>query len=51
VGDSVANDARLADLKITQFEIEDGWVGIAMGPAGTGPDRTAVRSVPADENN
>jgi hypothetical protein len=51
VGDSVAKDARLADLKITQFDIQDGWVGVAIGPVGTGPDRTAERSSLTDDSH
>ena len=31
----LATDPRLADLGITQFVIDDGWVGIALGPRRT----------------
>ena len=31
----LANDPRLADLGITQFVIDDGWLGIALGPRRT----------------
>jgi hypothetical protein len=31
----LTTDPRLADLAITQFVIEDGWVGIALGPQRT----------------
>lgn len=28
----VANHPRLKDCEITQFEIQDGWIGVAVGP-------------------
>lgn len=36
----LSTDPRMADLSITQFAIEDGWVGIAVGPKrrGTPPE-------------
>jgi hypothetical protein len=30
--DRVVNEPRLADLVVTQLEIDDGWIGAAMGP-------------------
>ncbi|MBN1395589.1 MAG: hypothetical protein JW959_11240 [Pirellulales bacterium] len=32
VNNPVISDPRLEYAKITQFEIEDGWIGIALGP-------------------
>lgn len=37
-----ANDARLAGLMITQLVLEDGWIGLAVGPAYA--ERTAERT-------
>jgi hypothetical protein len=34
----IATDEKFADLAVTQFAIEDGWLGVAMGP-----QRTAQR--------
>ena len=31
----LATDPRLADLGITQFVIDDGWIGVALGPRRT----------------
>ncbi len=39
VPDRLASNEKLADLAVTQFVIEDGWVGIALGPK-----RPAVRT-------
>jgi hypothetical protein len=36
------DDPRLADLMITQLVLEDGWLGIAIGPATS--ERVAERS-------
>jgi hypothetical protein len=36
------NDSRLDGLAITQLVLEDGWIGVAIGP--DAPDRTAERS-------
>jgi hypothetical protein len=36
------NDTRLAGLMITQIVLEDGWIGLAIGPGYT--NRTAERS-------
>ncbi len=30
--DRLADDPRMADLAVTQLVIEDGWIGIALGP-------------------
>ncbi len=30
--DSLTNDPKLKDLRITQFEVEDGWIGLAYSP-------------------
>lgn len=38
----VQEDPRLAGLMITQLVIEDGWIGLALGPAH--PSRTAWRA-------
>jgi hypothetical protein len=32
VPDEVIKDERLADLSVTQTKIEEGWIGLAMGP-------------------
>ncbi len=37
-----ANDERLAGLMITQLVLEDGWIGLAIGPSS--PERTAERT-------
>jgi len=37
----LATDPRLSDLRITQVAIDDGWLGIALGPG-----RTASRPLP-----
>jgi hypothetical protein len=34
------NHPKLADLAFTQFAIDDGWIGVALGPA---PHRTVLR--------
>ena len=36
--DQFVQDKRLGDLTVTQLEIEDGWIGFALGPC-----RTAAR--------
>ncbi|MCE9556247.1 MAG: hypothetical protein K8T91_23100, partial [Planctomycetes bacterium] len=28
----LANDPRLKDLEVTQYELRDGWIGVAIGP-------------------
>jgi hypothetical protein len=30
--ESLVDDERLADLSVTQLVIEDGWIGLAVGP-------------------
>jgi len=30
--DRLANDPKLADLVVVQFVIDDGWIGVALGP-------------------
>ena len=35
----LANDPRLKDLEVTQYELRDGWIGVAIGPRIT--DRSA----------
>ena len=42
--ESLANDPRLAGLMVTQLVIDDGWIGLALGPELEG--RTAWRSLP-----
>ena len=32
VNDKLAEDPRLRDLMVTQFSVEDGWLGLAYGP-------------------
>ena len=32
VNGPVVNDRKLEDAEITQFVIDDGWIGIALGP-------------------
>jgi hypothetical protein len=34
LGESITGDARLEDLHITQFAVEDGWIALAYGPRG-----------------
>ncbi|MDH3717897.1 MAG: hypothetical protein OES79_07225, partial [Planctomycetota bacterium] len=36
VPDDLAKDKRLVDMAITQAEIKDGWIGVAMGPVRRG---------------
>ncbi len=36
VPDDLAEDQRLADMAVTQANIKDGWIGVAMGPAREG---------------
>jgi len=38
----VRESAELEDLQITQFVLEDGWAGVAMGPRRTLRQRTAM---------
>ena len=38
----LVDDEKLSDLTISQFVVEDGWIGVAMGPQ---TDRVAVRRV------
>jgi hypothetical protein len=35
----LATDPKLADLTVTQFAVEDGWLGVSLGP-----QRTALRA-------
>jgi len=32
ISESLVNDARLKDLRVNQFVINDGWIGVAIGP-------------------
>ena len=32
IPDDMLADPRLADLSVTQFVVEDGWIGMAIGP-------------------
>ncbi|MGA2033631.1 MAG: hypothetical protein ABSG68_15360 [Thermoguttaceae bacterium] len=41
IPEKLSNDPKLADLAITQFAVDDGWVGIALGPH----HRTTLREV------
>ena len=34
VPDNIVQDPRLADLAVTQTLIDDGWIGISIGPEG-----------------
>ena len=37
IGEKWSSDARLADLRVSQFLVQDGWIGMAVGPdAATG---------------
>ena len=38
------NDARLHDVKVTQFAIQDGWIGVALGADGSAPTATASKT-------
>jgi len=38
----VRESAQMSDLEITQFLLEDGWVGVALGPRRTIQQRTAM---------
>lgn len=42
--EGLANDPRLKGLMVTQLVIDDGWIGLALGPEQNG--RTAWRSLP-----
>ena len=44
VKQNVASDPRLAGLMVTQLVIDDGWIGLALGPRFDG--RTAWRTLP-----
>ena len=35
----VADDPRLADLQVTQLVVEDGWIGMAIGPTASSARR------------
>jgi len=38
----VANDPRMTDLQVTQFVVEDGWIGLAIGPIASVARRQAT---------
>ena len=41
----VTDDPRLANLQITQFVLEDGWMALAIGPTAGSVARRQIRSV------
>ncbi len=43
VNSPVVNDQKLEDAEITQFVIDDGWIGIALGPKSSLADRLQPR--------
>ena len=43
VPEKFATDPRLADLAITQFAVDDGWVGVALGPQRTAMHPATLR--------
>jgi hypothetical protein len=50
---AITGNPRLADLKVTQYEIRDGWIGVALSPRGEAPlelarRRGAVRATVSD---
>jgi hypothetical protein len=45
VPQKLAEDKRLKDLEVTQFEVTDGWIGVAIGP-GNVPGRSVKRCRP-----
>jgi hypothetical protein len=44
LADLLRDDARLAGLQVTQHTIEDGWIGLSIGPERTG-SQTAVAAI------
>ena len=38
-----SSDARLADLRISQFLVQDGWIGVAVGPGTATARQNVVR--------
>ncbi len=57
VAEEFAKDARVKDLAITQFAIDDGWIGLAAGPkrapatAQRGLDGAPVREIELSQNH
>jgi len=43
VDDKWSNDARLSDLRFSQFLVQDGWIGIAIGPEAKTPRQNMAR--------
>jgi len=43
VPERITSNPQLADLAITQLTVEDGWLGIALGPARRGTDAIVAR--------
>ncbi len=41
--DRLATAPELADLEVTQFTIDDGWIGVAIGPKRTAARQTLLR--------
>jgi len=41
LSEKIVGDQRLADLEITQLALEDGWLGVAVGPQRDSAGRTA----------
>ena len=46
LGNVLVRDNRLHDLRVTQFVVRDGWIGVSIG-AGE-PAKTRVADAPAD---
>jgi hypothetical protein len=46
LGNVLVRDNRLHDLRVTQFVVRDGWIGLSIGPGQPVKDRMA--DVPAD---
>ena len=45
LGNVLIRDNRLHDLRVTQFVVRDGWIGLSIGPGD--PVKTRVANVPA----
>ncbi len=45
LGNVLVRDNRLHDLRVTQFVVRDGWIGLSIGPGD--PVKTRVANVPA----
>lgn len=45
----ILDDARLADLEVTQLEVRDGWVGVALGPKRSAETASAADVIVPDD--